>query len=304
MDERAAGPVGPGAPSTAVRASTGWVDRMVDLPGLRMHYRESGEGRLVLLLHGWPQDSFCWRKLAPLLADEFRVVCPDLRGYGLTDKPKGGYDKRTMAADIRSLVDHLGAQTVALVGHDRGARVAHRFALDHPETVDHLAVLDVAPTLETFRHGSPETARGYWHWLFHLQPDLPEALVGHDVGTYLRFFFERWTVQRAALEDGVAHYVEAFSRPGALRAGFDDYRATFPDDVDLDAADQAAGHLVTAPVLALWGDRGLPASLPVLDIWRRYASDVTGGPIGACGHFLPEEQPVEVARRLREFLHR
>ncbi|MGV9771624.1 alpha/beta fold hydrolase [Streptosporangium sp. NPDC003464] len=275
---------------------------MADLDGLRMHYLIAGEGPPLVLLHGWPQTSHCWRRLIPELAGEFTVVAPDLRGYGLTDKPRSGFDKRTMAADIRALVHSLGHTSVTLIGHDRGARVAHRYALDHPGEVDRLAVLDIIPTREMWRRFDTRTglALGAWHWAFHLQPDLPERLAGADVAGYLGHFFEKWTVRRAALE--VEEYVRAFSRPGALRAGFDDYRASFPDDAAHDDADWDAGKRLEMPVLALWGSSGLPAGVPVLDVWRDYARDVRGAEIPDCGHFLAEEQPDAVLEHLRDFL--
>jgi haloacetate dehalogenase len=270
--------------------------------GLRMHYRVAGEGPLVVLLHGWPQTGDCWRLVLPgLVAAGYTVLAPDLRGYGLTDKATSGYDKRAMARDVRGLVATLGFDHVRLVGHDRGARVAHRYALDYPDEVTHLAVLDIVPTLAMFRGGDIGAARGYWHWLFHLQPDLPELLVGGAVDEYLRFFFERWTVQRHRLADAVDGYVEAFRQPGALRAGFDDYRATDQDLID-DAVDADAGRTVDAPVLALWGAQGLPAQLPVVDIWKQFAADVRGEAVADCGHFLPEEQPERVTELLLEFL--
>jgi haloacetate dehalogenase len=145
-------------------------------------------------------------------------------------------------------------------------------------------------------------ARGFWHWLFHLQPDLPELLVGGNVDRYLRWFFERWTHNRPAMTEAIPEYVRAFSAPGALRAGFDDYRATFPDDLDADDASADAGEKLTMPVLALWGATGLTGQLPVLDIWRDYATNLQGEPIPDCGHFLPEEQPDQVAARLLSFL--
>lgn len=267
------------------------METAIRLPDLTMNYRDSGEGPLLVLLHGWPQTSYCWRLVEPLLGAHFRVVAPDLRGYGLTDKPLTGYDKRRMAQDVRDLVDALGYDTVRLVGHDRGARVAHRFALDHPDVLSHLSLLDIAPTLHTFRNGTPETAKGYWHWLFHLQPDLPELLVGANIDSYLRYFFDKWTVQRRAVEEAVDHYVTAFSRPGALRAGFEDYRATIPDDLDHDAADRDAGTVIGIPTQVLWGEAGLAARIDVLGAWRPFAPDVTGQPVPACGHFLPEKQP-------------
>jgi haloacetate dehalogenase len=271
--------------------------------GIRLHYVREGEGPLVLLLHGWPQTWYCWRRLIPPLAERYTVVAPDLRGYGLSDKPPAGYDKRTMAEDVRALVGHLGHRRVALLaGHDRGARVAHRWALDHPDEVERLAVLDIVPTREMFRRVDATVARGYWHWLFHLQPDLPELLVGPNLEAYLRWFFERWTSNRPAVEEAVPEYVRAFSAPGALRAGFDDYRATFPDDLDADEASAAAGQRLRMPLLVLWGDAGLPSRLPVLDIWRGYAADVRGQAIADCGHFVPEERPAEVAGHLLRLL--
>jgi haloacetate dehalogenase len=267
---------------------------MAQVNGIRMHYLREGEGPLVVLLHGWPQTSFMWRKLIPSLAQRFTIVAPDLRGYGLSDKPPAGYDKRTMAADIRALVRHLGFDRLSLVGHDRGGRVAHRYGLDYPDEVDRIAVLDIIPTREIVRRTDVMVARGYWHWFFHLQPDLPEQLAGRDVEGYLRFFFERWTHNRPPVEEAVPLYVQAFSRPGALRAGFDDYRATFPDDMEADDQSAEAGERLRMPFLALWGQSGLSARLPVLDIWREYATDVRGEGIPDCGHFLPEEQPALV----------
>jgi haloacetate dehalogenase len=275
---------------------------MAAVNGIRVHYVREGAGPPVVLLHGWPQTWFCWRLLMPLLAERFTLIAPDLRGYGLSDKPAGGFDKRTMAADVRALVHELGHERVALVGHDRGARVAHRYALDHPGEVDRLAVLDIIPTRAMFARIDQQLARGFWHWLFHLQPDLPELLVGGNIEAYLRWFFERWTHNRPPVEEAVPEYVRAFEAPGALRAGFHDYRATFPDDLDADDASAAAGEKLTMPVLALWGATGLTGTLPVVDIWSEYATDVGGEAVGECGHFLPEEQPAVVADRLLRFL--
>jgi haloacetate dehalogenase len=274
---------------------------MATVNGLRMHYRRGGDGPPVVLLHGWPQTSFCWHKIFGELAADHTVIAPDLRGYGSTDKPRRGYDKQTMAADVSALVRELGFDRVSVVGHDRGGRVAHRWALDRPEEVARLAVLDIVPTREMWRRMNAETARGYWHWLFHLQPDLPELLAGQNIAAYLGYFFERWTYQRQGLSaEAVAEYVRAFSAPGALRAGFDDYRASFPDDEAADNAD--AARKLAMPVLALWGAAGLLGRLPTLDIWREYATDVTGGAITECGHFLAEEQPGAVLDQLKDFL--
>jgi haloacetate dehalogenase len=280
----------------ALKHDVAWVN------GIRMHYVRDGTGPAVVLLHGWPQTWYCWRRIIPAFAARYTVIAPDLRGYGLTDKPRTGYDKRTMAEDVRALARHLGFERVVLVGHDRGARVAHRYALEHPAEVEKLVLLDIIPTRAVWARLDDTLARGFWHWLFHLQPDLPELLVADRVETYLRYFFERWTYNRPPVEEAVPAYVEAFSRPGALRAGFDDYRASFPEDQHADDETFREGGRVEAPVLALWGAAGLVGHLPALDIWREYAKEVTGEAIPQCGHFLPEEQPEAVAERILRFL--
>jgi haloacetate dehalogenase len=283
--------------------STDPAGRTATVNGIRQHYLRAGDGPPVVLLHGWPQDSRMWRAVLPALAARRTVVAPDLRGYGYTDAPREGYDKRTTAADVRALVAELGLGPVAVVGHDRGARVAHRWALDHPEEVERLALLDVIPTREVIRRFDATLAAGFWHWLFHMQPDLPEALVSGREGAYLEWFFERWAWRRSAIgAEAIGEYVRAFSRPGRLRAGFDDYRATLTDDLPADEASHAAGLRLEMPVLALWGAQGLVAGLPVTEIWRDYATDVRAEVVPECGHFLPEEQPATVTERLEAFL--
>lgn len=185
----------------------------IALSEITMNYRSAGAGPLMVLLHGWPQTSLCWRHVMPTLAEHFHVVAPDLRGYGRTDKPVGDYSKRRMAQDIRELVDALGYDELRLVGHDRGARVAHRFALDHSDVLSHVTLLDIMPTVHAFRRGTPETAAGQWHWLFHQRADLPELLVGSNIEAYLRYFFTDWTFQRAKVEEEIPSYVAAFSEP-------------------------------------------------------------------------------------------
>jgi pimeloyl-ACP methyl ester carboxylesterase len=276
-----------------------------EVNGIRMHYLIEGSGPTIVLLHGWPQNSHCWRRVIGPLSEHATVIAPDLRGYGQTDKAATGYDKRTMAADVRALVRQVTDDSpITLVGHDRGARVAHRYALDHPDDVERLVVLDIVPSREAWRRTNADTGLTAvpWHWQFHLQRDLPELLVGGNIRGYLEYFFERWTFQRSALEpEAVDEYVRSFSRPGALRAGFDDYRASFPFDDDLDTADFDSGRRLTMPVLALWGSTGVPAELDVLDCWRPYAPDLRGEPILACGHFIAEEQPDALLAHLRAF---
>lgn len=276
------------------------VTRTVWVNGIRLHYRRYGAGPPVVLLHGWPQTGYCWRFVAEALATEHTVLVPDLRGYGRSDKPQSGMDKRTMAADVSELVRSLGFDQVAVVGHDRGGRVAHRWALDRPDEVTRVAFLDVAPLRAIFERLDAGLATQFWGWWFHRQPDLPERMVGADVAGYLGFFFENLAFEKLE-QQAVDEYVRAFSRPGALRCGFDDYRADAVDSVRNDE-DFAAGRRVTVPLFALWGGEGGMADFPVLETWREYADDVRGQAVPGCGHFLPEEAPDEVADQLRAFL--
>jgi haloacetate dehalogenase len=269
--------------------------------GIRMYYRKYGSGPLLVLLHGWPQTGHCWRHLVGPLSEAYTVLVPDLRGYGRSDLPYGGHDKRTKAEDLHRLIHALGHESATVIGHDRGARVAHRWALDHPGDVERLVVMDIIPTREMWRRMDADLARGCWHWLFHLQPDLPELLAGANVDAYLRFLIDNWSHVPLPEED-IAEYVRAFSRPGALRTGFDDYRAAFPDDADDDDAD--FGRKITMPLLALWGEHSFLQRIDALEVWRDYAEDVSGTVIEECGHFLAEERPEAVLAELRAFLPR
>jgi haloacetate dehalogenase len=270
--------------------------------GIRLFYRRIGEGPLLLLLHGWPQTGRCWHRIWAPLAAAYTVVVPDLRGYGRSDKPVTGHDKRTRAEDLRQLMHQLGFARATVVGHDRGARVAHRWALDRPGDIERLVLMDIIPTREMWLRMDKDRARGSWHWLFHQQPDLPELLAGSDPGAYVRYFLERWAFVPLPEED-IAEYVRAFSAPGALRAGFDDYRASFPLDWEHDEAD--FGRKLIMPLRVLWGARSaLQRGSDPLAIWRDYAEEVSGRAIEDCGHFLAEERPDAVLEELRGFLPR
>jgi haloacetate dehalogenase len=269
--------------------------------GVRIHYRRMGAGPAMVLLHGYPQTGHMWRKVMPALAERFTVVAPDLRGYGDSDKPARGYDKRTMAADMARLIEALGLAPVALVGHDRGARVAHRLALDHPRLLTHLVLLDIAPTHDVYLATDHEAARVRWHWFFHQIPDLPEALTAGREEIYLRYLYRAWAYNPAAIEEeAVAEYVRCFRLPGAMRAGFEDYRAVRVD-VALDATDR--DKPVAAPTLVLWGESQRTAQAPdMLAVWRARCRRVEGHAIPDCGHFLPEEQPEAVVTAILKFV--
>jgi len=279
----------------------GMQQQTVRANGIRINAWVGGKGEPVVLLHGYPQTAQMWRKVAPQLADRYTVVCPDLRGYGDSDKPRDGYDKRTMAADVRETLRALGFERFALVGHDRGARVAHRLALDSPEAVKNLTVLDIVPTHTVFREARKELAAAYWHWFFFQAPDLPEIMLSACAEPFLRHMFRALCFRQDAIEEPMfAEYLRAIRLPGTIRAGLEDYRAAASVDIADDERD--LGRKLACPVLAIWGEHGKMHTLfDVLATWREKAENVTGHPL-PCGHFIPEEAPVELLRDLEVFL--
>jgi pimeloyl-ACP methyl ester carboxylesterase len=269
---------------------------------LKMHYVEAGEGPPVILLHGFPETWFAWRKQIPALAAKYRVIAPDLRGYGETAKPLDGYDKRTMARDIHELMKLLGIEKAPIIGHDRGARVATRFAKDYPDAIERLVVMDNIPTRVIFERMDAEIARGHWFFIFNNVPDLPEALIQGREEIWLRFIFSSWCYNPELLtREEIAMYVEAYSKPGSLRGAFNDYRAG-REDVAQDQEDAAVP--IKCPTLALWGaDFELGGKMfDVLGIWREMATDIRGVSIPQCGHLPHEEKPEVVNRALLAFL--
>jgi len=280
---------------------TGMEQRVVRANGIRLNTWLGGRGAPVLMLHGYPQTGQMWRKVTPRLLNEFNVVCPDLRGYGDSDKPRDGYDKRTMAQDIHLLMESLGHKRYAVVGHDRGARVAHRLALDHSDAVSRLCVLDIVPTHTVFRDAGRELAAAYWHWFYFQVPDLPELMIGAAPEAFLRYMLRGLTFRAGAIEEPmVQEYLRAFTLPGTIRAGLEDYRAAASRDFEDDERDLALR--VRCPVLAIWGEQGkMHALFDVLATWREKAQDVRGRAL-PCGHFIPEEAPEELVTELRQFL--
>jgi haloacetate dehalogenase len=275
---------------------------------MRVHAVVGGDGPPVLLLHGFPQSHLMWHAVAPELAADHMVVAADLRGYGESGIPSGdlaAYSFRAMADDQVAVMAQLGHERFAVVGHDRGGRVTHRMALDHPDVVQRAAMLDILPTTHVYESVDQRLATAYYHWFFYLQPEpVPEQLIGGDPLGYLHTLLGSWggTLDHLAPE-ALAGYERAFADPARRHAMLQDYRAAAAVDLELDRADAAAGRLVTAPLLVLWGARGVVGTGPedVLDVWRTRATDVRGQAVDAA-HFLAEERPAEVVAALRDFL--
>ena len=287
----------------------GFQRRLVPLPGCDIHAAigPARQAPAVLLLHGYPQTHAIWHRVAPRLAERFNVVASDLRGYGDSGKPPTApdhapYSKRAMAADQVALMRALGHERFLLVGHDRGGRVAHRLAADHPGAVAKVAVLDIAPTLAMYEQTTDEYARAYWHWFFLIQPAfLPERLIGADPAYYLAEKMGRGSAGREVFApEAWAEYERCFT-PGAIHASCEDYRAAATIDLEHDRADREAGRKLPMPVLALWGSHGVvERCFKSMDEWRRVADDVRGRALPA-GHYLPEEVPDLVVEELLEF---
>lgn len=307
-----AGHPGPVSELPPVRAAfDGFTEHDVEVGGTTVHAVVGGDGPPVLLLHGYPQTHVMWHAVAATLAEHHTVVAADLRGYGDSAKPHGDpehetYGKRAMAADQVGLMRALGHERFAVVGHDRGARVAHRLCLDHPEAVTRAAVLDIAPTRHVLHHVDLTLARAYEHWFFlSQQGDLPERMIEPVAETYLRSKLAAWSADGVVFEQGaVGEYVRCFDA-ASIHATCEDYRAGVTSDLALDEASYDEGLRVGCPLLVLWGTEGLVGrAYDVLDVWRSYAAspDLVTGHALDCGHFLPEERPEETVRALLDFL--
>jgi haloacetate dehalogenase len=281
----------------------GFDYRRVDVAGVTINCPVAGSGPPLLLLHGYPQNHLVWRQVAPGLARDHTVVVADLRGYGDSDKPepdKAGrvYSKRSLARDQAGLMRELGFGRFDLVGHDRGARVAHRLALDHPGAVERLAVLDIVPTRHVFRHVNREMGLAYYHWFFLAAPNgVPEHMIAADPAFWLD------SQMSASIEpDVMADYIRCFSDPATIAASCADYRAAASTDLTDDDESFTAGQKISCPVLVLWGSQGFVGrAYEPLSIWQEYAADVRGNDLPA-GHFLPEEAPDLVLAALTGFL--
>ncbi len=275
--------------------------------GVSLHTAVGGSGTPVVLLHGFPQTHLMWRHVATDLAAEHTVICPDLRGYGASDKPAETdgtvYAKRTMAADVVALARELGHERFALAGHDRGALVAFRAALDHPGAVTHLACLDVLPTLDMWEVMRGVTAAvGFHLYLMAQPPGLPERLIGAAPDAFFGHFLDLWTTDRRAIPADVRAAYLAACR-AAVPSIVADYRASAGIDLAHDRADRTAGNRLRMPVAVLQQDWGAALGFDAAALWRAWAPDLRHTTV-TCGHFMAEEAPGTVAEALRELLAR
>jgi haloacetate dehalogenase len=287
----------------------GFEKRRIKTSGASIHLEVGGEGPPLLLLHGYPQSHAMWHKVAPRLAKEYTVVCPDLRGYGDSSKPKGlpdhsNYSKRAMALDMVEVMESLGYIAFHVVGHDRGGRVGHRMARDHGRRIRSLTVLDISPTLKMYQSTNYSFAKAYYHWFFLIQEaPLPETMVASMGPKYILGRIGRGKAKLKCFDRrAVTEYVRAFRDPRTIHATCEDYRAAATIDLVHDRKDLR--KKITMPVLALWGRQGvIEALFDCLDDWREVASDVRGRAL-QCGHFIPEEKPAELLAELTKFLRR
>ena len=287
----------------------GFELRRVSVGGLNLNVRLGGSGAALLLLHGFPQTHVVWHKVAPELARHFTVVCPDLKGYGDSDAPAptadaDNYSKRVMGEEMLALMQALGHRRFAVAGHDRGARIAYRLALDHPEALTRLGILDIVPTSEYWDLADRRFAVNTFHWGFLARDGgLPERLIGKDPDFFQDYLIRLWAGDYGALDpEALAEYRRCFRKPENIAAACADYRAGYTIDDEQDRADRAANRKIACPVLVLSGDQYLSTGEDkAVDIWKRWATDVRGSVI-QCGHFVAEEKPQEVLAALVPFL--
>lgn len=280
-----------------------------EVNGVRIAYRKGGSGPPLLLLHGYPQTHVMWHRVADQLAEHFTVVAADLRGYGDSSKPEGGadhvaYSKREMALDQVELMRSLGFEQFDILAHDRGARVSHRLAMDHPQVVRRMILLDIAPTLAMYSKTNEAFARAYWHWFFLIRPAplpemmlqaAPEVVLGSAVSS-------RPDQPNPFSPDAYAEYLRCMKLPGTIHAFCEDYRASAGIDLDHDRGDRAADRRIEAPLLVLWGSNGIIERCfdPLME-WREVARRVEGKALPA-GHYIAEEVPQLLLEEVLSFL--
>ena len=289
----------------------GFICEMIKGDGASLFVRRAGPRNApsIVLLHGYPQTSAMWHGVAPILARSYQVVCPDLRGYGQSDKPASDslhqpYSKRAMANDIIAVMRRLGHKRFLVGAHDRGARVAHRMGLDHPNCVAAMTLLDIAPTREMYANTSTEFARSYWHWFFLTLPSpFPEKMIEADPEMFWKqkcFYQAKEKVPFSS--EALTEYLDAFSNPEMIYASCEDYRAAASIDIEHDNAD--LGKKLEMPILTLWAKHGvIETCFNGLKLWRMRAKKVEGEALDAT-HYMAEEIPEEVAVRMSDFYSR
>jgi len=277
----------------------------INVNGININYKIGGKGEPLLLLHGYPQSHILWRKIAPLFAENYTVICSDLRGYGDSDKPESDkshltYSKKNMGLDQNELMKKLGFNEYFLVGHDRGGRVAHRMAIDYKENIKKISVLDIVPTSHVFKNTNALLARRYYHWFFLIQSfPHPETMIGNDPEYYIRSKLKMWGANDEYLtEDVLQEYLRCFT-PETIHASCEDYRAGA--SIDLKHHEEDLHKKISCPLQVLWGAKATVEELydPV-KVWKEWAINVEGKSID-CGHFLPEESPIETYDAIIKF---
>ncbi|MDB3954704.1 alpha/beta hydrolase [Alphaproteobacteria bacterium] len=277
----------------------------INVNGININYKIGGKGEPLLLLHGYPQSHILWRKIAPLFAENYTVICSDLRGYGDSDKPESdkshlAYSKKKMGLDQNELMKKLGFNEYFLVGHDRGGRVAHRMAIDYKENIKKISVLDIVPTSHVFKNTNALLARRYYHWFFLIQSfPHPETMIGNDPEYYIRSKLKMWGANDEYLtEDVLQEYLRCFT-PETIHASCEDYRAGA--SIDLKHHEEDLHKKISCPLQVLWGAKATVEELydPV-KVWKEWAINVEGKSID-CGHFLPEESPIETYDAIIKF---
>jgi haloacetate dehalogenase len=287
----------------------GFKSELIEVNGVKIMARKGGSGQPLLLLHGHPQTHAIWHRVAQQLAESHTVVMTDLRGYGDSSKPQGSHDhlnysKRVMALDQIEVMRHFGFAQFDVLAHDRGARVAHRLALDHPKAVKRLVLLDIAPTLAMYEKTSNQFARSYWHWFFLIQPaPLPERLIEADPAAYVRDVLGRRSAGLAPFDPrALAEYVRCLELPGTAHGLCEDYRASATIDLVHDQLDIDKKNFVQQALLVLWGEHGVVNQcFEPLKEWSKLAVNVKGHAL-PCGHYIPEEAPELLLNQVQSFL--
>ena len=278
---------------------------IIEVNGVNINYKIGGKGEPLLLLHGYPQSHVLWRKIAPLFAENYTVICSDLRGYGDSDKPQSDkkhltYSKKTMGLDQNELMKKLGFKEYFLVGHDRGGRVAHRMAIDFKENIKKISVLDIVPTSHVFKNTNAILAKRYYHWFFLIQSyPLPETMIGNDPEYYMRSKLQMWGANNEYLtEEIIQEYLRCFTTE-TIQASCEDYRAGA--SIDLVHHEEDFDKKISCPLQVLWGSKAFVEELyDPIKVWKEWALNVEGQSID-CGHFLPEESPVETYNAIINF---